>query len=148
MELLYCMQYHYCTLMSSSVTQPTHTIHQGSMTISEGKSGRRSRTFFLRKSLRLDRHWFIRSMYWLRPIPNRRKPGLKEPINKYCMAYHVSSTLASPKKSIKKMARLSKCYILYITYISQCLSTQTDCTHTSRSLQGYNTPHFTHSQQQ
>lgn len=60
--------------MSSSVTHPTQTTHQGSMVISQGSAGSKSRTFFLRNSLRLDRHWFMRSMYWFLPIPNNLRP--------------------------------------------------------------------------
>lgn len=61
--------------MSSSVTHPTQTIHHGSMVISQGSAGSKSRTFFLRKSLRLERHWFMRSMYWFLPIPNNLRPA-------------------------------------------------------------------------
>lgn len=64
------------TFMSSSVTYPTCSCHQGRMEKeSTGLWGRRSRQLFLKKAnFLVDLDWFMRSMYWLRPIPSSLKP--------------------------------------------------------------------------
>ena len=68
---------HPLTFMSSSVTYPTCSCHQGRMAKeSTGLCGRRSRQLFLKKAnFLVDLDWFMRSMYWFRPMPNSLKPG-------------------------------------------------------------------------
>ena len=64
------------TFMSSSVMKPTCTDHHGKIGTDEiGFVGRRSLPL-LRKNpnFRPDLVWFIRSMYWFRPMPKRRRP--------------------------------------------------------------------------
>ena len=65
------------TFMSSSVTYPTLRVHHGRIwMVSTGWEGSKSRAGFRKKpNLRPDRVWFMRSMYWLRPMPSRRRPA-------------------------------------------------------------------------